>query len=89
MVAVSMGLMSDSRLLTLDEPEHGLVVISEIGTVLRSLGSLGLTVALFEQNAKLTCRVADRIYILASGTVRHHDRAPNLLKNPEMLDHLV
>jgi hypothetical protein len=38
-----MGLMSDSRLLILDEPEHGLVVISEIGTVLRSLGSLGLT----------------------------------------------
>lgn len=91
MVAVSMGLMSDPRLLILDEPSLGLapIVIGEIGQALRSLGSQGLTVVLFEQNAKLTCSVADRIYILASGSVRHHDRAADLLKNPEILDHLM
>lgn len=91
MVAISMGLMSDPKLLILDEPSLGLapIVISEIGAALRSLGSLGLTVALFEQNAKLTCSVADRIYILASGSIRHHDRASGLLKNPEVLEHLV
>jgi branched-chain amino acid transport system ATP-binding protein len=91
MVAVSMGLMSDPRLLILDEPSLGLapIVIGEIGQALRALGSQGLTVALFEQNAKLTCSVADRIYILASGSVRHHDRAADLLKNPEILDHLI
>jgi len=64
-------------------------VIGEIGKTLRLLGQEGLTVALFEQNAKLTCSVADRIYILASGAVRHHDRAADLLKNPEILDHLM
>jgi branched-chain amino acid transport system ATP-binding protein len=91
MVAVSMGLMSDPRLLILDEPSLGLapIVIGEIGKALRQLGQQGLTVALFEQNAKLTCSVADRIYILASGAVRHHDRAADLLKNPEILDHLM
>ena len=91
MVAVSMGLMSDPRLLILDEPSLGLapIVIGEIGKALRQLGEQGLTVALFEQNAKLTCSVADRIYILASGAVRHHDRAADLLKNPEILDHLM
>jgi branched-chain amino acid transport system ATP-binding protein len=91
MVAVSMGLMSDPRLLILDEPSLGLapIVIGEIGKALRMLGTQGLTVALFEQNAKLTCSVADRIYILASGAVRHHDRAADLLKNPEILDHLM
>jgi branched-chain amino acid transport system ATP-binding protein len=91
MVAVSMGLMSDPRLLILDEPSLGLapIVIGEIGKALRLLGQQGLTVALFEQNAKLTCSVADRIYILASGAVRHHDRAADLLKNPEILDHLM
>jgi branched-chain amino acid transport system ATP-binding protein len=91
MVAVSMGLMSDPRLLILDEPSLGLapIVIGEIGKALRQLGQQGLTVALFEQNAKLTCSVADRIYILASGSVRHHDRAADLLKNPEILDHLM
>jgi branched-chain amino acid transport system ATP-binding protein len=91
MLAVSLGLMSDPRLLVLDEPSLGLapIVIGEIGKALRLLGDQGLTVALFEQNAKLTCSVADRIYILASGTVRHHDRAADLLKNPEILDHLM
>lgn len=91
MVAVSMGLMSNPRLLILDEPSLGLapIVIGEIGQTLRMLGSQGLTVALFEQNAKLTCSVADRIYILASGSVRHHDRAADLLNNPEILDHLM
>jgi branched-chain amino acid transport system ATP-binding protein len=91
MVAVSMGLMSDPRLLVLDEPSLGLapIVIGEIGRALRLLGTQGLTVALFEQNAKLTCSVADRIYILASGTVRHHNRAADLLKDPEILDHLM
>jgi branched-chain amino acid transport system ATP-binding protein len=91
MVAVSMGLMSDPRLLVLDEPSLGLapIVIGEIGQALRALGSQGLTVALFEQNAKLTCSVADRIYILASGAVRHHNRAADLLKDPEILDHLM
>jgi branched-chain amino acid transport system ATP-binding protein len=91
MVAVSMGLMSNPRLLVLDEPSLGLapIVIGEIGRTLRGLGSKGLTVALFEQNAKLTCSVADRIYILASGAVRHHNRAADLLKDPEILDHLM
>jgi len=91
MVAVSMGLMSDPRLLILDEPSLGLapIVIGEIGAALRKLGETGLTVALFEQNAKLTCNVADRIYILGSGCVQHHDRAADLMKNPEILDHLM
>jgi branched-chain amino acid transport system ATP-binding protein len=91
MVAVSMGLMSDPQLLVLDEPSLGLapIVIGEIGAALRTLGKTGLTVALFEQNAKLTCNVADRIYILASGCVQHHDRAEDLMKNPEILDHLM
>lgn len=91
MVAVSMGLMSDPKLLVLDEPSLGLapIVIGEIGAALRALGSAGLTVALFEQNAKLTCSVADRIYILASGRVQHHDKAADLMKNTEILEHLV
>ena len=85
-----MGLMSDPHLLVLDEPSLGLapIVIGEIGR--RFAARLTrLTVALLEQNAKLTCSVADRIYILASGTVRHHNRAADLLKDPEILDHLM
>jgi branched-chain amino acid transport system ATP-binding protein len=91
MLAVSVGLMSDPRLLVLDEPSLGLapIVIGEIGRALRRLRENRLTVLLIEQNAKLTCSVADRIYILGAGCVQHHDSADRILANPAVLDHLV
>jgi ABC-type branched-subunit amino acid transport system ATPase component len=42
-----------------------------------------------EQNAKLTCSVANRIYILGSGSVQHHDTADRILANPDVLEHLI
>jgi branched-chain amino acid transport system ATP-binding protein len=91
MLAISMGLMSEPTLLVLDEPSLGLapIVIGEIGRTLRKLGDAGLTVLLIEQNAKLTCSVARRIYILNTGRVRHHDSAENMMASPEMLEHLI
>lgn len=91
MLAVSVGLMSDPELLILDEPSLGLapIVIGEIGRSINRLRSTGLTVVVFEQNAKLTCSVADRIYLVSSGIVRHHDKASNLLSNPEVVEHLL
>jgi branched-chain amino acid transport system ATP-binding protein len=91
MLAVSMGLMSEPKLLVLDEPSLGLapIVVGEIGLALRRLGEGGLTVLLVEQNARLTCNVADRIYILGSGQVQHHDAAQRILANPAVLEHLI
>jgi branched-chain amino acid transport system ATP-binding protein len=91
MLAVSVGLMSDPKLLVLDEPSLGLapIVIGEIGRVLRRLREKKLTVLLVEQNARLTCSVADRIYILGAGSVQHHDSADRILANPDVLDHLI
>jgi branched-chain amino acid transport system ATP-binding protein len=91
MLAVSVGLMSDPKLLVLDEPSLGLapIVIAEIGRTLRRLREDGLTVLLVEQNAKLTCSVANRIYILGGGSVKHHDTADRILSNPDVLEHLI
>lgn len=91
MLAISVGLMSEPTLCILDEPSLGLapIVISEIGKTLRLLREAGLTVLLFEQNAKLTCSVSDHIYIVASGRVQHHDKADKLLSNPELIEHLI
>jgi branched-chain amino acid transport system ATP-binding protein len=91
MLAVCVGLMSDPKLLVLDEPSLGLapIVIGEIGRTLRRLRDDKLTVLLVEQNAKLTCSVADRIYILGAGSVQHHDAADRIMVNPKILDHLV
>jgi branched-chain amino acid transport system ATP-binding protein len=91
MLAVCVGLMSAPTLLVLDEPSLGLapIVIGEIGRTLRRLRDDGLTVLLVEQNAKLTCSVANRIYILGSGSVQHHDSADRILANPNVLEHLI
>ena len=91
MLAIAMGLMSEPKLLVLDEPSLGLapIVIGEIGRTLRSLRESGLTVLLVEQNARLTCNVASRIYILGSGVVRHHDTADRVMASPELLEHLI
>jgi branched-chain amino acid transport system ATP-binding protein len=91
MLAVCVGLMSDPKLLILDEPSLGLapIVIGEIGKTLRKLGETHLTVLLVEQNAKLTCSVAHRIYILSAGTVQYQDEASRILANPAVLEHLV
>ena len=91
MLAVALGLMSDPKLLVLDEPSLGLapIVIGEIVRTLRKLRETGLTVLLIEQNARLTCSVAQRIYILADGVVRHHDTADRVMASPELLEHLI
>jgi branched-chain amino acid transport system ATP-binding protein len=91
MLAIAMGLMSEPLLLVLDEPSLGLapIVIGEIGRTLRSLRESGLTVLLVEQNARLTCSVAQRIYILTSGLVRHHGTADRVMASPELLEHLI
>ena len=91
MLALSLGLMSDPRLLVLDEPSLGLapIVIGEIGRTMTALRESGVTVALFEQNARLTCSVADRIYLLASGVVQGQDTASNLMANKDLLEHLL
>ena len=91
MLAICVGLMSDPKLLVLDEPSLGLapIVVAEIGRTLRRLREQKLTVLLVEQNARLTCSVADRIYILGAGSVQHHDAADRIMANPKILDHLV
>jgi branched-chain amino acid transport system ATP-binding protein len=87
MLAVAMGLMSDPSLIVLDEPSLGLapIVIQEIGRALARMKADGLTVLLVEQNARLTCSVADRIYIMQAGRIRYHDRPDKLFLDPEIV----
>ena len=88
MVAVSVGLMAEPKLCIFDEPSLGLapIVIEQIGTTLQAMRGLGLTVLLIEQNSKLTSAVADRIYIMAAGSIRYHDKPEALMRNPEVLE---
>ena len=71
MLAMGRALMSKPRLLMLDEPSMGLapILVAEIFDIIRSLHEAGTTVLLVEQNARMALSVADRAYVLETGTI--------------------
>jgi branched-chain amino acid transport system ATP-binding protein len=71
MLAVARALMTNPRLLLLDEPSEGLapLIVREIGRVLVRLKSEGLSILLVEQNVPLALRVADRVYVMSKGQI--------------------
>lgn len=77
MLAIARALVTDPRVLLLDEPSQGLapMVVQELARVLRQLAAEGVAVLLVEQNLRLTEAVADRILIMARGQVVHDDTA--------------
>jgi branched-chain amino acid transport system ATP-binding protein len=74
-------LMAKPRLLLLDEPSLGLApkVIEAIFQIILQIRSEGVTVLLVEQNANQALRVADRGYVLETGSVLYEDSAAALL----------
>lgn len=71
MLAMARGLMSDPKLLIIDEPSLGLapVVVNELFDILRRLKSEGRTIILVEQNTHQAVGVADHVYLMQSGKV--------------------
>ena len=71
MLAVGRALMSNPKLLMLDEPSLGLapIVVREIFDIIRTVNQQGITVLLNEQNANMALKVADYAYVLETGTL--------------------
>jgi branched-chain amino acid transport system ATP-binding protein len=84
MVAIARALMSRPRLLMMDEPSLGLapVVVSQVFATIRRLHTEGLTILLVEQNLKKALEVADRGYVVETGTISLHGDSAELLGNP-------
>lgn len=83
MLAIGRALMSDPRLLLLDEPSMGLspVMVHEIATIVDDINRRGVPVVLVEQNAELALQLAEYAYVLETGTVALHGKASELHEN--------
>jgi branched-chain amino acid transport system ATP-binding protein len=81
MLAVGRALMTNPRLLLLDEPSLGLspMNVQEIGRIVRSINERGISVILVEQNARLALKLANRGYVLETGSIVLQGEAKELL----------
>ena len=72
MCAIGRALMSDPKLLLLDEPSAGLapVVVQQVFELVKRIRASGLTVLIVEQNVQQVLRVVDRAYLLEAGSIR-------------------
>ena len=81
MCAIGRALMSEPRLLLLDEPSAGLapVIVEMVFDLVKRIRAIGVTVLIVEQNVQQVLRVVDRAYLLKAGSIRASGPAAELL----------
>ncbi|GAA5335199.1 MULTISPECIES: ABC transporter ATP-binding protein [Thermus] len=87
MLTIARTLLTNPRLLLLDEPTEGLapLIVEEIARLVLALKAEGMPVLLAEQNLRFTGRVADRAYVLETGEVRMEGRMADLVRSEEVM----
>lgn len=84
MLAMGRGLMAEPKLLLLDEPSMGLapILVDEIFDIIKKINADGTTILLVEQNAFKAMSIANRVYILETGSVASSGIAADMINDP-------
>ena len=83
MLAIGRGLMSDPKLMMIDELSLGLapLAIQSLLKVIKDLNAKGMSILLIEQNARMALKAADRAYVLENGRITINGTGEDLLKD--------
>lgn len=86
MLAVGRALMSNPKIILMDEPSMGLspLLVKEIFQIIQEVHKQGITVLLVEQNAKMALSIADRAYVLETGNIAMSGDAKELLNDEKV-----
>ena len=87
MCAIARALMSDPRLLLIDELSLGLapLVVSRLAQALAAIRQLGTTILLVEQDAELALSISDRAYVIRGGRIVRSGRCAEIKSDPDMV----
>lgn len=86
MLAMARALMSEPKLLMLDEPSMGLspILVNEIFSIIKEINAMGSTILLVEQNANMALSIASRAYVLETGRIVLSGNACDLKNDPKV-----
>lgn len=86
MLAIGRGLMSRPKILFLDEPSMGLapLLVQEIFSIIKDINSAGTTILLVEQNASMALSIADRAYVLETGSIVLSGTGADLMQSDDI-----
>ena len=86
MLTIARALMTNPRLLLMDEPSEGLapMIVQEIGRIIKELRECGFSILLVEQNLSMTLEIADYVYIISKGVIVYQSASNQLMSEKEV-----
>ncbi len=86
MLAIGRAMMSNPRILLLDEPSMGLspLLVKEIFHIIKELNQQGMTILLVEQNARMALSISNRAYVLETGKIVMEGEGQELLQDDQV-----
>ncbi len=87
MLALARGLMSNPKLILLDEPSLGIapIVVNQIFNIIKDIKNMGISVLLVEQNATKALNVCDYGYVIENGRISFEGKPKELLNNTQIM----